>query len=53
MFWYASGLEIQACPAKLADSGDRTPSNAMAVSMPSLRECSKWRNSRRPPEGLE
>ena len=31
MFWHARGLEMAACPAKLADTGGRTPSNAMAA----------------------
>ena len=39
MFWYARGLEIAACPAKLADSRGRTPSNAIAASM------SPWKRS--------
>ena len=37
VLWHARGLEIAACPAKLKDSGGRTPSNAMAASMSSWR----------------
>ena len=34
VLWHARALEMAACPAKLADSGGRTPSKAMAVSVP-------------------
>ena len=37
VLWYARGLETAACPAKLKDSGGRTPSNAMTTSMSSWR----------------
>ena len=40
MLWHARGLEIPACPAKLADSGGRRPSKAMAASMSSWRRSS-------------
>ena len=49
MFWYAKPLEIAACPAKLKDSGGRTPSNAMAASMSSWRRSSDRSRKTRPP----
>ena len=48
MLWHARGLEIPVCPARLADSGDRTPSNAMAASMSSGRRSSNGSRKTRP-----
>ena len=49
MFWHARDLEIPACPAKLADSGGKTLSNAMAASMSSWRRSSHGSRKTRPP----
>ena len=49
VFWHARGLEIAACPAKLADSGCRTPSNAMVASMSSWRRSSNGSRKTPPP----
>ena len=49
MFWHVRGLEIPACPAKLADSGGRTRSNAMAASMSSWSISSHESRKTRPP----
>ena len=48
MFWYARGLEVPACPAKLADSGGRRPSKAMAALMSSWRRSSNGSRKTRP-----
>ena len=48
MFLHARGLEMAAGPAKLADSGGRTPSNAMAASMSSWRRSSNRSRKTRP-----
>ena len=44
VLWYARGLETAACPAKLKDSGGRTPSNAQSASaMAWRRKVACWR----------
>ena len=48
MFWHARGLDIPACLAKLADSGRRRPSKAMAASMSSWSRSSKGSRKVRP-----
>ena len=49
VFWHARDLETAACPAKLKDSGGRTPSNAMEASMSSWRRSSNRGRKTRPP----
>ena len=48
VLWHARGLEMAACPAKLADSGGRTPSNALSTSTPSWIRSTRWRRQQPP-----
>ena len=48
VLWHARGLEMAACPAKLADSAGRTPSNALSTSMPSWIRSTRWRRQQPP-----
>ena len=48
VLWHARGLEMAACPAKLADSGGRTPSKALSTSTPSWIRATRWRRQQPP-----
>ena len=48
VLWHARSLEMAACPAKLKDSGGKTPSNALSTSTPSWIR-STMRRRQQPP----